>query len=74
MTVGSYPQAVTQPEIMNARLGPGLADDVITTLPQGRRASIIGVDPRNEWYQLELSNLDIPVWVYLKIGHRRRFA
>ncbi len=64
MTAGSYPQAVTQPEIMNARLGPGLAYDVITTLPQGTRANIIGVDPRGEWYQLELSHLDFPVWIY----------
>jgi len=64
MTAGSYPQAETQPEIMNARLGPGLAYDVIITLPQGTRASITGIDPRNGWYQLELSNLDIPVWVH----------
>ena len=58
------PQAVTQPESMNARLGPGLAYDVITTLPQGTRANIIGVDPRGEWYQLELSHIEIPVWIY----------
>ena len=64
MTAGSYPQAETQPEIMNARLGPGLAYDVIITLPQGTRASITGIDPRNEWYQLELSNLDILVWIH----------
>ena len=64
MTPGAYPQAVTQPEIMNARLGPGLAYDVITTLPQGTRANIIGIDPRNEWYQLELSHLELPVWIH----------
>ena len=64
MTPGAYPQAVTRPDIMNARLGPGLAYDVIITLPQGTRANIIGVDPRNEWYQLELSQLDIPVWIH----------
>ncbi len=68
MTAGAYPQAVTAPEIMNARLGPGLAYDVITTLPQGTRANIIGVDPRNEWYQLELSGLDIPVWIYQSLA------
>ncbi len=68
MTAGGYPQAVTAPEIMNARLGPGLAYDVITTLPQGTRANIIGVDPRNEWYQLELSGLDIPVWIYQSLA------
>ena len=64
MTPGSHPQAVTQPQSMNARLGPGLAYDVITTLPQGTRANIIGVDPRGEWYQVELTGLDIPVWIY----------
>ena len=64
MTDGDYAQAVTQPESMNARLGPGLAYDVITTLPQGTRANIIGVDPRGEWYQLELSHIEIPVWIY----------
>ena len=69
MTAGDYPQAVTQPEIMNARLGPGLAYDVITTLPQGTRANIIGVDPRGEWYQLELSHIEIPVWVYQSLAN-----
>ena len=64
MTPGSYPQAVTQPQSMNARLGPGLAYDVITTLPQGTRATIIGVDPRGQWYQVEITGLDVPVWVY----------
>ena len=68
MTAGDYPHAVTQPESMNARLGPGLAYDVITTLPQGTRANIIGVDPRGEWYQLELTGLDIPVWIYQSLA------
>ena len=68
MTDGSYPQAVTQPASMNARLGPGLAYDVITTLPQGTRANIIGVDPRGEWYQIELSGLAIPVWIYQSLA------
>ncbi|MDE0199445.1 MAG: SH3 domain-containing protein, partial [Caldilineaceae bacterium] len=64
MTPGSIPQAVTQPHSMNARLGPGLAYTVITTLPHGTRATIIGVDPRNQWYQVEITGLDIPVWIY----------
>ena len=68
MTAGDWPQAVTQPQIMNARLGPGLAYDVITTLPQGTRANIIGVDPRGEWYQLELSDLEIPVWIFQSLA------
>ena len=69
MTAGDYPQAVTQPEIMNARFGPGLAYDVITTLPQGTRANIIGVDPRGEWYQLELSDIEIPVWIFQSLAN-----
>ena len=68
MTPGSYPQAVTQPESMNARLGPGLAYDVITTLPQGTRANIIGADPRGEWYQIERTGLDIPVWIHQSLA------
>ena len=68
MTAGDYPQAVTQPQIMNARFGPGLAYDVITTLPQGTRANIIGVDPRGEWYQLELSDIEIPVWIFQSLA------
>ena len=68
MTAGDWPQAVTQPQIMNARLGPGLAYDVITTLPQGTRANIIGVDPRGEWYQLEHSDIEIPVWIYQSLA------
>ncbi len=68
MTAGDYPQAVTHPESMNARLGPGLAYDVITTLPQGTRANIIGVDPRGEWYQIELSDLEIPVWIFQSLA------
>ena len=64
MTPGDYPRAVTQPQSMNARLGPGLAYDVITTLPQGTRATIIGVDPRNQWYQVEITGLDVPIWIY----------
>ena len=69
MTAGDWPQAVTQPEIMNARLGPGLAYDVITTLPQGTRANIIGVDPRGEWYQLDLSHIEIPVWIFQSLAN-----
>ena len=68
MTAADWPQAVTQPQIMNARLGPGLAYDVITTLPQGTRANIIGVDPRGEWYQLELSHIEIPVWIFQSLA------
>ena len=68
MTDGSYPKAVTQPATMNARLGPGLAYDVITTLPRGTRANIIGVDPRGQWFQVEITGLDIPVWIYQSLA------
>ena len=74
MTAADYPQAVTQPEIMNARFGPGLAYDVITTLPQGTRANIIGVDPPRRMVPARTQRhrnprLDLP-----EPGQRRRFA
>ena len=74
MTAGDYPQAVTQPESMNARLGPGLAYDVITTLParharqhHRRRPPRRMVPDRT--YRPGHPRLDLP-----EPGHRRRFA
>lgn len=61
---GGGPQAITQPEIMHARLGPGLGYDVVTTLPQGTRANIIGVDPFNKWFQVEMAHINVPIWIF----------
>ena len=58
------PLAITQPEIMHVRLGPDLGYDVVTTVPQGTQATIIGIGPQNEWYQVDLDELNIPGWIF----------
>ena len=60
---GNRPVVITLPEIMNVRLGPGLEYDVITTVPQGTRAPIYGMDPSKQWFQVELAGLDSLAWV-----------
>ena len=58
------PYLITQPEILNVRLGPGLNYDVITTVPRGTQAAIYGMDPDKKWFQVELEGLDTLAWVY----------
>ena len=59
---GKKPVVITLLEIMNVCLGPGLEYDVLTTVPQGPRAPIYGMDPSKEWFQIELVGLDSLVW------------
>ena len=58
------PYLITQPDILNVRLGPGLKYDVITTVPQGTQAAIYGMNPDKKWFQVELEALDTLAWVY----------
>ena len=58
------PLAVTVPEIMNVRSGPGLVYDVVATIPAGTQATIIGIDPTDEWFQVEIAGIDGPIWIY----------
>jgi len=58
------PYLITQPKILNVRLGPGLKYDVITTVPQGTQAAIYGMDPDRKWFQVELEGLGTLAWVY----------
>ena len=61
---GAKPYLITLPDTMNVRLGPGLEYDVITTVPQGTRAAIYGMDPDKKWFQVEIEGLDTLAWVY----------
>ena len=63
-TEGDKPLAITVPTIMNVRSGPGTEYDVVTTVPQGTQAEIIGIGPQNQWYLVELDTLDEPAWVF----------
>ena len=58
------PAAITQPALLNARAGPGLTYDILTTVPQGTWARITGLDTQGDWYRVELDNLDQPAWIY----------
>ncbi len=58
------PYAITLPEQMNVRSGPGLTYDIVTTVPQGTQAKIVGIAPDNEWYQVEIPGVTGQVWIY----------
>ena len=61
---GDGPLAITTPEILNVRSGPGLTYDILTTVPQGTQATIIGIGPNAEWYKVRLGVLSEPAWIY----------
>ena len=58
------PIAITVPEIMNVRSGPGLTYDIVTTVPAGTQGTIVGIDPNDDWYQVEIAGIEGQVWIY----------
>ena len=58
------PIAITVPELLNVRTGPGLTYDIVTSVPAGTQATIVGIDPDNEWYQVEIDGVEGQVWIY----------
>ncbi|MCY4072476.1 MAG: SH3 domain-containing protein [Chloroflexi bacterium] len=58
------PLAITIPELMNVRTGPGLTYNIVTTVPAGTQGYIYGIDPDNDWFHIELEGFDTRVWVY----------
>ncbi len=58
------PLAITIPEIMNVRTGPGLTYDIVTTVPAGTQGTIVGTDPNDDWYQVEIDGVEGQVWIY----------
>ena len=61
---GSIPLAITVPITMNVRTGPGLLYDIVGIVPKGTQGRIFGIDPDNDWFQIELEAFDTLVWVY----------
>ena len=61
---GDGPLAITTPDILNVRSGPGLDYDILTTVPKGTQATIIGIGPDSEWYKVNLGVLSEPAWIY----------
>ena len=58
------PIAITVPELMNVRTGPGLTYDIVTTVPAGTQATIVGIDPDDDWYLVEIDGIEGQVWIY----------
>ena len=61
---GDGPLAITTPDILNVRSGPGLDYDILTTVTKGTQATIIGIGPNSEWYKVNLGVLSEPAWIY----------
>ena len=64
---GDGPLAITTPDILNVRSGPGLGYDILTTVPKGTQATIIGIGPNSEWYKVNLGVLNEPAWIYASL-------
>ena len=62
--IAMLPAAITQPAILNARAGPGLTYDILTTVPAGTWTKITGIDTLGDWYRVELDDLDQPAWIF----------
>ncbi|MCY4118884.1 MAG: putative Ig domain-containing protein [Caldilineaceae bacterium] len=58
------PFALTTPYILNVRGGPGIEYDILTTVPRGTRAEIVGIGPQNQWLYVELDALTEPAWIF----------
>ena len=63
--ISQQPAGLTQPYALFAYSGPGLAYDIVATIPRGTWAEIIAIGdcPPNVWYQIIVPGLDEPVWV-----------
>ncbi|MCY3900775.1 MAG: putative Ig domain-containing protein [Caldilineaceae bacterium] len=57
------PVAVTYPALVNIRVGPGLTYGVLKAVPQGTRASIMGLSPDENWYLVEIDGLSQLGWI-----------
>ena len=71
---GSVPLAITVPITMNVRTGPGLTYDVVRIVPAGTQGRIFGIDPDDDWFQIELEGLDTLVWALPGPDHRHRLT
>ena len=61
------PLATTTPAILNVRAGPGLDYEILTTVPRGTEATIIGIGPNAQWYMVTLEALNRPAWIYASL-------
>ena len=58
------PFAVSQPTHLNVRGGPGTEYPILSVLTAGTRVKITGLGPNEEWFQVEVSGVSEPAWIY----------
>ena len=61
------PLAVTTPAILNVRAGPGISYEILTTVPKGTEATIIGIGHNAQWYMVTVDALNRPAWIYASL-------
>lgn len=61
---GEAPVAVTQPERMNVRGGPGTHYLAVGAVPAGTRLEITGLSPAGDWYRVAGGDLGEQAWVF----------
>ena len=57
------PLAITVPITMSVQSGPGLDYDEVSIVPAGTQGRILGLDPTDDWFQVELEGLDMLGWL-----------
>lgn len=58
------PTAYTLPDRMNVRGGPGTNYTVVGGVESGTALEILALSPDEQWFQVQLTELEEPAWVY----------
>ena len=62
-TPSPVPVAITIPDLLNVRRGPGVDYEVLSSVPAGTRAGIHGRDPADEWFQVRVNEITDLAWI-----------
>ena len=60
----TVPMAITQPERMNLRAGPGTQYAVAGSAPAGSAFEVLAFAPGREWLQVRVSETEEPAWIF----------
>ena len=60
---GPIPVAITIPDWLNVRKGPGVEYEALSSVPAGTRAGIYGRDPADNWFQVRIDELNDLAWI-----------
>ena len=60
---GPIPVAITIPDWLNVRKGPGVDYEALSSVAAGTRAGIYGRDPADNWFQVRIDELNDLAWI-----------